>query len=243
MSSLETMALLLGKPIINTSIACEYFTTAMPNFHTTVVLPVCLIHDNDANPYYIDAIEKYFQRPNQPEFEPLTYPDYWSQYTIATGRLSPNRVHWIDLQERKVVKRKQSILLRYEYLCVKDGEKYYYQQLLLQRPWRSEEQLKGPYQSYRQHHAMLFPQQHQHTLLFATHQSTVIRTFFVNDFQRILNHLIESASQPIQHIINSQLSALQQFPITHTLYSSNLLDEAQYRAYSTIINCIGPPSQ
>ena len=88
MSSLETMALLLGKPIINTSIACEYFTTAMPNFRTAVVLPVRLIHDNDANPYYIDAIEKYFQRPNQPEFEPLTYPDYWSQYTIATDRKS-----------------------------------------------------------------------------------------------------------------------------------------------------------
>jgi hypothetical protein len=188
------MTLLLGKPIINTSTACEYFNTAMPNFRTSVVLPVHLIHDDDTSPYFIDSIEKYFQQPNVPEFEFTTYPSYWSQYNIATGRVSPNRNHWIDLRDRKIVKRQKPILLRYEHLCVKDGEKYFYQQLLLQKPWRSEEQIKGPYQTYREHHAVLFPQQHQRAIFYATHRSTLVRTFYVNDFQRILSHLMENQS-------------------------------------------------
>lgn len=92
MSSLKVMALLLGKPIINISISCEYFTTDMPNFRTAVILPAYLINDDDDNSYYADAIERYFDRPQDALiFDNLTYSAYWSSYKIVTShQLSKN---------------------------------------------------------------------------------------------------------------------------------------------------------
>src|SRR5262249_33620133 len=105
MSSLEVMALLLGKPIISTSIACKYFRTDMPNFRTAVVIPVHRIQQDDDDPYYLDAIEKYFQRPRHPEFNNLTYQAYWSDYDIAGNSISATRLRWTDMQGRLIVKR------------------------------------------------------------------------------------------------------------------------------------------
>jgi hypothetical protein len=243
MSSLEVMALLLGKPIINTSIACSYFTTDLPNLRTAVVLPAHRVLEGDDNPYYPDAIEKYFQRPRDSEFDDLTYQTYWSRYNIAGNSVSATRLFWTDMKGRKVVKRSKPILLRYRHLRVDDGESYFYQQLLLTGSWRSEEELKGGYATYRDHHAALCPQEHALALRLATRQSNVVRTTYLHQYENLVNELVQSAGRPVQEIVHQQLPFLYRFPTCVPSYSQHMLDRDQYRAYSIILDCIGPPSK
>ncbi|CAG8841747.1 6060_t:CDS:2, partial [Gigaspora margarita] len=42
--------------------------------------------ENDENPYYDDTIVKYMHCPSTPEFENLTYPQYFEQYSITPSR-------------------------------------------------------------------------------------------------------------------------------------------------------------
>jgi len=37
------------------------------------IRPICLIDDNDDNPYWDDSIDKYFARPLDPLFQQITY--------------------------------------------------------------------------------------------------------------------------------------------------------------------------
>src|SRR5262249_23205706 len=137
-------------------------------------------------------------------------------------RVSHTRSRWLDLENRTIVKRMKPLLLRYRHLRVDDGESYYYQQLLLNLPWRSEEQLKGPYRSYREHHAALFPRQHELALALATHQSTIARTLYMDEYQRIVDFLVTNSARPVQEIINEQLLALQRFPVAVPRFTQSL---------------------
>jgi hypothetical protein len=65
-----------------------YLPTDLPDLRTKAVLPADLIDDDDENPYYPDAVEKYFARPHNNEFVVLTYPDYFRFYNVTTKKTS-----------------------------------------------------------------------------------------------------------------------------------------------------------
>ena len=54
-----------------------------------------LLEQEDTDPYYENAIEKYFERPDGDEFDNLTYPKYYCKYKIISGS-SRNQLHWKD---------------------------------------------------------------------------------------------------------------------------------------------------
>jgi hypothetical protein len=197
-----------------------------------LVLPAWQIEQDNDDPYYIDAIQKYFERPRTPLFDNLTYPEYWSAYKIATTQPTPNRVRWIDLQRWIIVKRQKPILLRYKHVRVQDAEHYYYRHLLLLRPWRSEEELKGNHISYREHHAALFPVEHEQASALAGQHSQFMRSFYLDEYQRIVQHLVQTTARPVQEVINDQLSALQRFPIAIPRYSDSFLSDLFGRLHS-----------
>jgi hypothetical protein len=112
-------------------------------------LPVENLLQNPENPYYVDAVEKYFRRPYGQEFNNIKYEEYHQLYEIRNPNgSSPNRATR-DLDGRIIVKRKKPILTRTRFTKLNDGETYYYYKLLQTGSWRSEEELLGPFTYYR----------------------------------------------------------------------------------------------
>ena len=44
----------------------------------------------EAAPYWDDAVDKYFDRPDHETFDDVTYPDYFKNYTIRSKPPGPN---------------------------------------------------------------------------------------------------------------------------------------------------------
>ncbi|RHZ87537.1 hypothetical protein Glove_33g284 [Diversispora epigaea] len=95
--------------------------------------------ENDENPYYDDTIMKYMAQPHLPEFENLTYPQYFERYSITplSSALTNRQIYQDDLNNY-IVKRSKEIIIKYRFLKIEDGKLYFYQQLLLKVPTRSE---------------------------------------------------------------------------------------------------------
>ncbi|CAG8792713.1 7661_t:CDS:1, partial [Racocetra fulgida] len=160
LGTIELTILLLGYSICQSSIAVQYLPSLPPNIKTRSVKPIYLLNDDNSNPYWDDAIDKYFSRPNDPIFHNITYPQFHQLYRIQPNPPNSNTTYWIDLQRRYVIKRKKSILVRFHHLTADDGEPYFYQQLLLQLPWRNEQELLDQYPDYRSHYQSKFPEQY-----------------------------------------------------------------------------------
>ncbi|CAG8786816.1 10579_t:CDS:2 [Cetraspora pellucida] len=71
----------------------KYLTTDPPPIRTRSILPIHMIDENDENPYYDDTIIKYMHRPCIPEFENLTYLQYFEKYFITPSH--PTTTHRI----------------------------------------------------------------------------------------------------------------------------------------------------
>ncbi|RHZ83457.1 hypothetical protein Glove_92g62 [Diversispora epigaea] len=100
------------------------------------------------DPYYTDAIEKYFNCSQNPIFQNITYPKYHRQYKIVST-ISPNRLYWKDCLNNIIVCQKKEVLVRFRYLTIENAEDFFYQQILLCVPAWSEQQLKGGYSNYK----------------------------------------------------------------------------------------------
>lgn len=111
MGSMEVMVLLLSFPIFQMSSACMYLPTAIPSERVSVVKPAWLLErqGDEDTPYYADALEKYFARPNQATFNHLTYFKYHSEYTIECHRRKSKSPYWQDLLGNYIYCRKKVI--------------------------------------------------------------------------------------------------------------------------------------
>ncbi|RHZ45957.1 hypothetical protein Glove_641g5 [Diversispora epigaea] len=126
------MFLLLGHTICNSSATVNFLNTEPPTIRTRSILPIYIIDENDENLYYDDTIMKYMAQPHLPEFENLTYPQYFERYSITpSSPLSTNRQIYRDDLNNYIVKRSKEIIIRYRFLKIEDSELYFYQQLLL----------------------------------------------------------------------------------------------------------------
>ncbi|CAG8844587.1 40366_t:CDS:1, partial [Gigaspora margarita] len=156
---------------------------------------------------------KYMHRPRIPEFENLTYPQYFEKYSVTPSHPTSRSIVHRDELFNYVVKRKKEIIIRYHQLKIDDGELYFYQQLLLNHPARSEADYKSdPSQTYRDKFLLLHPTflsdlQNQTAI---THHSRL--THLNNQFVEILDRLLRSLNQQLptnlHQIIQSQLENL-----------------------------------
>ncbi|CAG8616645.1 16283_t:CDS:1, partial [Cetraspora pellucida] len=71
------MTLLLEKHICCSSINVFYLPTNLSEARSYAILTAFMIKDNENNLYLTDMIQKYFACPIDPEFNQLTYPNYW----------------------------------------------------------------------------------------------------------------------------------------------------------------------
>jgi len=95
MGSMECMVLLQSFKIFNTTSGTIYLPTSLPAMRTSTVKPVYLLEQDPDNPYYADALEKYFARPDAEGPQSCTYFEYFSKYLICKTRKG-TRQGWQD---------------------------------------------------------------------------------------------------------------------------------------------------
>jgi PIF1-like helicase/Helitron helicase-like domain at N-terminus len=244
LSSMECMFLLLGETICNSSVQVKYLPTEPPTTRSRAIRPISTISDDEEDPYWKDLIEKYFARPHTDEFNHITYPNYFKNYTLSTKRPSNNRTIYQDELNYYVTKRSTPLVTRYRHLKVQNGESFFYQQLLLTTPCRSERELLGNYTSYREKYLSLHPD-FQSSIHNTTDMSeTEHRHSLENQFNTIITQIIETLANiitpQIAEILTKQLDALK---LTPPIFPENAmlhLPEEQYILYNTIVSNLGP---
>ncbi|CAJ0649080.1 16581_t:CDS:2, partial [Entrophospora sp. SA101] len=186
-----------------------------------------------------------YARPNGEPFDNITYKDYIEQYDIKLSAInSSSQTIYRDNLGNYVVKRKTNILTRYRNLWLEHGELYFNQNLLLRVPARSEGDLIGTYETYRDHYLVRFPeefgnsiksdQQNQH------HQTINMLDQYTNLIENLLYSLQSLLTQDIKGIIRSQLENIKILPPIVPNNSMLSLPSCQYNCVQTIFNYMGP---
>jgi hypothetical protein len=106
MGSMECMVLLLSFKIFDMTSASMYLPTSVPTMRTSTVKPVYLLEKDPENPYFANAIEKYFARPDAKELNACTYFQYYATYLVSARKHS-ERSGWRDSNGYYVYQRKK----------------------------------------------------------------------------------------------------------------------------------------
>jgi hypothetical protein len=243
LSSMECMFLLLGETICNSSVQVKYLPTEPPTTRIRAVRPISTISDDDEDPYWKDAIEKYFARPHAEEFNNITYPNYFRNYTLTTKKPNNNNIYKDNLGYY-VIKRISPLVIRYKYLKVQNGETFFYQQLLLTTPCRSESELLNNYTSYREKYLSLHPDFHNSIYNSVNTAENENNHSSQNQFNTIISKIIEELTNnitpQIATILTMQLDALKLTPSIFPQDAMLNLPEDQYILYNTIVSNLGP---
>lgn len=86
--------------------ASMYLPTSVPTMRTSTVKPVYLLEKDPENPYFANAIEKYFARPDAKELNACTYFQYYATYLVSARKHS-ERSGWRDSNGYYVYQRKK----------------------------------------------------------------------------------------------------------------------------------------
>ncbi|CAG8805574.1 5343_t:CDS:2, partial [Gigaspora margarita] len=100
----------------------KFLTTEPPPTRSRSVLLAYMIDENNENPYYNDTIMKYMHRPLNPEFENLTYPQYFEQYSIIPSQSTTSYPIYRDQLQNYIIKRTKKIMIRYRYLKLENAQ-------------------------------------------------------------------------------------------------------------------------
>ena len=243
LSSMECMFLLLGETICNSSVQVKYLPTEPPTTRSRAIRPISTISEDDDDPYWKDLIEKYFARPHTEQFDGITYPDYFKNYTLSTKKPSRNEFYIDDLNYY-VIKRTSPLVTRHQHLKVQNGESFFYQQLLLSIPCRSEDELLGDHASYREKYLSLHPDFQNmiqnSTNTIADENRYSLQNQFDSIITNILENLAENITPCISDILTKQLDVLKLTPPIFPQNAMLNLPEDQYILYNTIVSNIGP---
>ncbi|CAG8730066.1 4545_t:CDS:2 [Gigaspora margarita] len=227
-----------NEPELYTAVTANQIHTCNEKYK--VIVSQSQIYENNKNPYYDDTIMKYMHRPLNPESENLTYPQYFEQYSITPFQPTTSYSIYCDQLQNYVIKHTKEIMVRYYYFKLKDGKLYFYQQLLLNYPTRSETVYKPTAnQTYRAKFLSLFPDflNNLQTQTATTHYSRL--TYLNNQFSKILDRLLHSLNNQLPTnlhsiIIQSQLETLKILSHIFLLTATLELLANQYNAISII---------
>src|SRR5271154_1569708 len=245
LGSMELMFLLLGERICNSSVQVLYLITEPPATHSKVIIPLSLIDPDDEDPYWKDRIEKYFARFTDQIFDNITYREYYEKYNISsTFNGSSRRDDYIDNLGNYIVKRITLILTRIRHLTIEHGELYFYQQLLCSLPSHSEHELKGGYDTYREHFIAKFPERFTETIEQGLRSQHLQTMHMLNQFNSLIEELFSSLqsilTEDIQKIIHLQINSIKLFPPILPTIPMAELPTSQYYCMQTIKNYMGP---
>jgi hypothetical protein len=191
--------------------------------------------DENIDPYWSDAVDKYFERPLDPIFDEITYPMYHRKYRQIYRRPSNNSSnYWIDTKGRYIVARKKEILVRFQYLTAQNGESFFHQQLLLKLPVRNENQIKLNFPNYRARFQAEFPDEYNNAINHLHQLSHVRIVRFTESYLQHLDNLLYALRQDLQTIINNQLRHLMKSISPFALYAPLYQPSDQYQVYTIL---------
>ncbi|GBB97346.1 hypothetical protein RclHR1_29720001 [Rhizophagus clarus] len=244
LGTMELMFLILGETICNSSVKVQYLVTDPPSTRQKSVLPISLLKVSNETPFYPDSIEKYFNRPENEEFDLLLYQEYFESYNIFPSKLTTSREVYRDKLGNYVVKRRTKIITRIRHLRLIDGELYFYQQLLLRLKPRSEEELKGYFSTYREHFLNKFPEvYHNECILYKKKHQEEINNFndqFIELTHAFLENLMGLTNTQFKEIIGNQLTKMKIIPPIIPLNTMLSLSKDQYQYVDRIVRTLGP---
>ena len=252
--AMEIMCLLNSKPIIKLSSGVAFLPNSMPEIRTLAIRPAHEIERDPENPYYPDSIEKYFNRPQDPIFDNLSYSTYFSQFVLKRRRrrgqisqrqrLSASSTTWRDRLGNYVYPRKRLQVTRSPFRRLADGEPFFYALLLEKRPWRSDQEILGPSLTYRDRFMCLYPEQYRDIIdrqQLGRHTRELSLTLL---YDEIVTMIVETIDISINDIVACQLRNLRPSRLLHAVYQDDEYDpvlhmgQDQYEAYSMIMDAI-----
>jgi hypothetical protein len=238
LGSMELMILLLGYTICRSSIAVEFLPSIPPEIRNKSVKPPYLLQQEEQlSPYWDDAIDKYFDRPTEEEFDNMIYPFYHRNFTIQTKQ--PNGTYYIDKKNRFVRKRQKEILVRFQHLTVQQSESFFYQQLLLRIPARNEADLKRSYSTYKARFEAEFPAEYSLTLDYVQNSTQSKIQKYTRNYQNLIDNLLITLHTDLHKIIGEQLLNLLNQPNPSIDLSPMLLSNDQFKIFNIFTNSWG----
>jgi len=198
---------------------------------------------NPDEPYYKDAIEKYFRRPLTEEFRNIKYSDYYRLYEIKSPNYRTTRNAGIDLDGQIIVRRTKPVLTRTRFLKLPDSELYFYHRLLETRSWRSEDELSNNFDAYREHYLSLFPNESEQYRQNIRSYLTQTQLQHTSQFGVLVNSLLQTLEREITinnlDIIKFQLNNLQILPTPSLDNMTITLPTEQYKIMNILTNLMG----
>jgi hypothetical protein len=144
----EAIAVQLSHRIVDSNMQVIFIDTNLHEDRFRILKPANQIdEEDDGDDIYQPGHREYYMcRPKVESFITMTLPNYFTSYSVLSTdnakipKFAAENVR-IDQNENKVIKRQKVLIPRYHFLTPLDGEKFYYQQLLLKVPYLSEAEL------------------------------------------------------------------------------------------------------
>ncbi|RHZ89992.1 hypothetical protein Glove_9g21 [Diversispora epigaea] len=220
------------------------FTSAPSKFRYRSVKPIHLLTEIDDNNnddellYWDDAIDKYFDRPDHPNFHLITYPNYFRDYTIQFKQSSQNSnlFYCRDRKNRIIVQRKTPILLRFTTYKIEDGEPFFFQHLIMKIPVRSEQELLGEFETYKDRFQTMFPTRYNQVTESLRKNYIEQRNCISESYKSILTTLLHNfQNQDLSDLMFNQFLSLKKHCPQHRL---PILTNSRYRTIQNLLYTI-----
>jgi len=233
---MEVMVLALGFDIFRSSSGSMYIPTALPEMRNFAVRPPKDIEYDPDNPYFPDALEKYFARPRS--YEVLTYFQYFGQCEIMKARRrnknGPREGHQ-DQLGYWVYKRKKPIIVRSAYRRLCDGESFFFIHLLYHYHWRSDEEILGGSATYRERLFALNPGLYNRVLRGQEEMAQAGHLALGREYLEMVQRVAEAVPINAQHMISEQLRQLNTITVPGIANAAAVnLRGNQYDCYTAI---------
>jgi len=245
MGSMEQIVMGLGLDMVRCTTSSIFLPTALPSMRNSTVRPVHQVLQDPDNPYFPDALEKYFSRPEA--YEDLTYFRYFQHCQVSKKRIMNRdgpRPGFQDMQGYWVYQRSKTKLIRTPYRRLCDGESFFLHHLLCLSPWRSDEEILGNAQTYRERLFTLDPTLFQALLQGHDERELSGRLAIGNEYLEMVQRIAEALPINLQDLVSRQLTQL------NTMTVPGLMDAAaitlageQYQTYTTVTqNILASPN-
>jgi hypothetical protein len=234
----------LGFDIFRFSSSSICLPTAIPSMRNSTVRPPQQFERDPDNPYYPDALVKYFARPAW--YEDLTYFKYFQQCEVKKRRLMNRDGPRPGVQDRRgywIYLRKKAKLIRTSYRRLCDGESFFFIHFLHQCAWRSDAEIIGGMGTYREGLFTLDPN-HFDRLLTGHDERRTGRMVIGEEYLEMLQRIAEVLPMDIQDLVTRQLQQLNSMKVPGLMDTAAVtLQGDQYAAYTTITENIQAPGR
>jgi hypothetical protein len=234
--SMETMVLALGLDIFRCSNSSIFLPTTIPSMRNSTIRPPEQIEQDPNNPYFPNALEKYFARP--PCYEDLTYFRYFQECEVSKARIQNKdgpRPGVQDGQGYWIYRRKNLKLVRSSYRRLCDGESFFFVHLLHHWTWRSDDDILGGFNTYREHLFALDPSIFQRLLIGHDEREYTGWLAVRNVYSEMVQRIAEALPINIQDLVSRQLHQLNSMTVPGLLDAATVaLQGEQYTCYATV---------